>query len=655
MTLREIIMTRQSFKRLAILSTSLSALMLATGCGQTDSTSGNETPNVTPVEQGTDANTIVETPTRNAYFGDLHIHTKNSFDAFIFGTRVGPDDAYRFAKGETIPHAAGYDIKLEGPPLDFLAVTDHGEYLGIVPKMADPSSAIGQTETARAIFGEDAEDPRGSFLRVGGTIVSGEEIDEIYNRDEMDSVWAQTVEAAERHNEPGKFTAFSGYEFTAMRQITPDGDAPLTAANLHRNVIFRDGAPDRLFTTLDSTNPEDLWAWMESRRAEGLDVLAIPHNSNASNGEMFAAETYLGNALSADWAQTRMRNEPLIEISQLKGTSETHPSLSPNDEFAGFEQYEYFIGSQEKASINTGDFARTAIARGLELNAADGFNPYRFGFIGSSDTHVAAATLNEETHWGKFGTDGASAEARQSVPPNGATEWPAAAENTELLVGSQYSASGLAGVWAEANTREHIFDAMARKETFGTSGPRMRVRLFGGWDYTTEMLDAPDLLEQAYAGGVPMGGDLERGVDVSAPTFIAWAMQDAISAPLQRMQIIKVWTADGVASERIYDIACSGGAEPDATTRRCPDNGARVDASTCATEPGSGAAELKTVWQDPDFRAEEEATYYVRVLENPTCRWSSWDASRNGTPPNPALPEVLQERAWSSPVFYKPG
>ena len=644
-------MTYKRVKNLAALGAGLTAILLATGCGKSDPTSGTETPDPSPPAIANNAGEISENPMRNAYFGDLHVHTKNSFDAYIFGTRVGPDEAYKFAKGEAIPHAGGGQMQLTGPPLDFLAVTDHGEYLGIVPQMADPSSRIGQTETALAVFGEDAEDPRGSFLRVGLTIVSGEENEEIYDREVMDSVWASTVEAADRHNQPGTFTAFSGYEFTAMRQTGLPGAQ--SAANLHRNVIFRDGAPGRLFTTLDSTNPEDLWSWMDERRAEGIEVLAIPHNSNASNGEMFAAETYLGEPLTEDWTALRTRNEPLIEISQVKGTSEAHPSLSPNDEFSGFEQYEYFVGSQVKATVNKGDFARTALGRGLELNAADGINPYQFGFIGSSDTHLAAGSLREEDHWGKFGTDGSSPEARQSVPPAGANEWPAPEENTDLLVGSKYSASGLAGVWAEANTREHIFGAMVRKETFGTSGPRMRVRLFGGFGYDADMLTAPDLLEQAYAGGVPMGGDLVGSAETGAPTFIAWAMQDAISAPLQRIQIIKVWTTDGTANERIYDIACSGGADVDAATQRCPDNGARVNTATCATEAGSGAAELKTVWQDPDFTPGEEAIYYLRVLENPTCRWSTWDAVRNGTPPNPELPELVQERAWSSPVFYK--
>ena len=271
---------------------------------------------------------IAINPDKSAYFGDLHVHTANSFDAFIFGTRTGPDDAYRFAKGETIRHDGGYDIALEGPPLDFLAVTDHGEYIGIIPMMANPLTDLNKTATAQAIFGADATDPRSAFLAVGATIVSGDEIEDIYDREAMDNVWARTVAAAERHNQPGTFTTFSGYEFTAMRQLQlPSG--VLTAANLHRNVIFKDDAPSRLFTTLDSPNPEDLWNWMDTQRSDGREVLSIPHNSNASNGEMFAAESYLGNALTADYATQRMRNEPIVGNDAIerhvRNTSEPVP------------------------------------------------------------------------------------------------------------------------------------------------------------------------------------------------------------------------------------------------------------------------------------------------------------------------------------------
>ena len=598
---------------------------------------------------------IATNPDKNAYFGDLHIHTANSFDAFIFGTRTVPDDAYRFAKGETIAHDGGFDISLEGPPLDFLAVTDHGEYMGVIPAMANPLSKLNKTAAAQSIFGKDATDPRAAFLAVGVTIVSGEEVEDIYDRAYIDTVWSRTVEAAERHNEPGKFTTFAGYEFTAMRRL--DLGETLAAANLHRNVIFKDGAPERLFTTLDSTNPEDLWAWMDSQRESGRDVLAIPHNSNASNGEMFAVESYLGEALSKDWADLRARNEPLVEITQLKGTSETHPSLSPNDEHAGFEQYEYFIGSLEKASVNTGDFVRPTYGRGLEIEAREGFNPYKFGLIGSSDTHVSAATLVEENHWGKFPIDGAGPTGRLSVPANGAQDWGAELETDQQdlrqFSAIQYASSGLAGVWAESNTREAIFEAMARKETFGTSGPRMRVRLFAGFDYTDDMLNAPDMVTQAYARGVSMGGELIGNGE--APKFLAWAMQDALSVPLQRMQMIKVWTADGKAQERVYDIVCGGGTEPDRETQRCPDNGASVSLETCATKAGDGAVQMKTLWSDPEYEVGQEAVYYIRVLENPTCRWSTWDAIRNGTPPNPSVSATVQERAWTSPVFVKGG
>ena len=591
-------------------------------------------------------------PDKNAYFGDLHVHTKNSFDAYIFGTRSGPDEAYRFAKGETIHHDGGYDIKLAGPPLDFLAVTDHGEYLGVLRAMQQGTHPVSKTKTSKSIFGLFANDRRGAFLQVGATIVSGEEIEEIYDHELMDSVWAETVAATQRHYEPGKFTTFSGYEFTAMRQLDiPD---TLAAANLHRNVIFQGDAPNRLFTTLDSPNPEDLWGWMEAERAAGRDVLSIPHNSNASNGEMFAAETYNGQPLSADWSALRKRNEPIVEITQLKGTSETHPSLSPNDEFSGFEQYEYFIGSAVTASVNVGDFTRSAYGRGLELEAAEGFNPYEFGLIGSSDTHLSAATLVEENHWGKFPTDGESPETRLSVPPDGKKTWSNEDPDADprVLTASQFASSGLAGVWAEANTREALFAGMRAKETFGTSGPRMRVRLFAGLDYDEAMLGAPDMVSQAYTRGAPMGSELAVG-EGQAPTFLGWAMQDALSAPLQRMQMVKVSTLDGKARERIYDIACGSGEAPDPETRRCPDNGASVSVDTCETTQGAAAAELKTLWQDPDFTPGENAVYYIRVLENPTCRWSTWDAVRNGTPPNPDIEPTLQERAWTSPVFVK--
>jgi len=604
---------------------------------------------VADADQPTQVEKAIErTDTRNAYFGDLHVHTQNSFDAYIFNVRRTPDDAYRFAKGETIPHDAGYEIQLDGPPLDFLAVTDHGEYLGVVPFMNDPNHPLSKTLTAQRAFGEDATESAQTFRAIGTSFVAGQPIEEIRDQAHMNQIWAETINAAERHNQPGEFTAFAGYEFTAMTIVNQEQGS---AANLHRNVIFRNEAPDQVFSTLDSRNPEDLWEWMTDQRAEGIDSLAIPHNSNASNGEMFALETYDGDPLTEAYALTRLANEPLVEITQIKGTSETHPMFSPNDEWAGFEQYDVFVGSSAKSTVNEGDFVRPALSRGIALEQQLGANPYKFGFIGSSDTHIAAASLKEETHWGKFPTDGAAPQQRSSVPPDGYTSWENVPESTNyrILTGAKFSASGLVGVWAEANTREDLFDAMRRKETFGTSGPRMKVRLFAG-DYSDDILGAADLLDQAYAHGVPMGSEIEGG-DEASPNFVAWAIQDPGSAPLQRLQMVKVSAQNGAAQETVYDVACSGGETPDPETRRCPDNGATVDVSSCETTPGSGVGDLKALWSDPDYDPAQVSAYYVRVLENPTCRWSTWDAVRAGTPPNPDLEMTLQERAWSSPIW----
>ena len=582
----------------------VSALSLLSACQSPETPEQKSAPEPSP----TTAVKVEANPLKEAYFGDLHIHTKNSFDAFIFGTRATPDDAYRFAKGATIKNGAGADISLSGPPLDFLAVTDHGEYLGIVPAMRDSKSPISKTKTAKSIFGVTATNRRENFIKIGTTIVNGEEIEDIYDHAHMNNVWAETVAAAERHNKPGEFTTFAGYEFTAMTQVTD-----LAAANLHRNVIFKDEAPKQLFTTLDSTNPEDLWAWMNKQRAEGREVLAIPHNSNASNGQMFADVSYDGSPLPEGYGINRLRNEPLVEITQLKGTSEVHPSLSPNDEWADFEQYEYLIGSTDKSTPAKGSFVRPALGRGLGLK--NNLDP----------------------------------DNRQSTPPGKVKTWPAKATNkVDLISTPQYGASGLAGVWAEANTREDLFNAMQAKETFATSGPRIRVRMFAGNNYSPLLLAKPDLVKEAYAGGVPMGGKIKASEN--APDFIAWAMMDSAGTPLQRLQIIKV-TQKG---ERVFDVACANGKPVDPNTFRCSDNGARVDLSSCATNDSTGAAELKAIWQDPTYKQGESAAYYIRALENPKCRWSTWDAVRNGTPPNPDMKATLQDRAWGSPIWVTP-
>ena len=588
---------------------------------------------------------IERNPLRDAYYGDLHVHTKNSFDAYIFNTRTTPDDAYRFAKGEAIGAAKGVSVKLGGPPLDFLGVTDHAEYLGIVPLMDDETTRIGQTKIAREVFAAtDLRSARQAFLRVGRSFVLQEPIAELYDRGVMDSVWAQTVASADAHNEPGVFTTFNAYEFTSMRMVDDTN-----AANLHRNVVFKDAAPARIMSTLESNNPEDLWAWMDSERAAGREVMAIPHNSNASNGWMFDDVTFGGEPLSADYASTRMRNEPVVEMAQVKGTSEVHPALSPNDEFSDFEIYENFIGGTGKTTPTRGDFVRYALASGLKLAEDGKGNPFKFGFIGSSDTHLSAGSYSEDNHFGKFPAQSVGAAQRQSIPASGAKDWADNKNDTgQLLVSRQYAASGLAGVWAQSNTRADIFDAMARKETFATSGPRLKLRFFAG-DYQDDILSQADMIERAYGNGVAMGGQLEAPKD--APSFLAWAVQDPLSYPLERLQIIKVWNEGGAPMERVIDIACAGGGAP--VDGRCQNVGASVDISTCEVSKGKAAGEIKVQWADPNYKAGQSAAYYIRALEIPSCRWSTWDAVRNGTPPNPDLPTTVQDRVWSSPIWVE--
>ncbi|MGJ8558846.1 MAG: DUF3604 domain-containing protein [Litorimonas sp.] len=609
------------------------ALMALTGCNAAEQSTEPPAPVAQPAAE------IIRTPTKVALFGDLHIHTENSFDAYIFGTRASPDDAYAFARGRTIDNGAGTPITLSGPPLDFYSVTDHGEYLGVVKAMRTRGHPLSDTKTAKSIFAIFAQDRRTNFLRIGASVVQGVPIDDIYDRAHMGSVWSDTVAAADRHNAPGTFTTFAGYEFTSMVQVTDMG-----AANLHRNVIFKDRAPDRLFTTLDSPNPEDLWDWMDQQRTAGHELLSIPHNSNASNGMMFAQVQTDGSAMTPAYVAQRMRNEPLVEITQLKGTSETHPRLAPNDEWANFEQYRNLIGSNETSTVVPGSFIRNALAQGLDMEVSGLGNPYEFGVIGSSDSHLGAPSLSEKRHFGKFSHD-MDNDMRRSVPSDPRKGWAGQSyDEDDLVAAPQYGASGLAGVWADANTRDDIFDAMRARETFATSGPRLKVRMFMG-DYAPTDLIAADMLTRAYATGVPMGATVDR-----PGTVIAMGYADPDGEPLERLQIIAL-RADG--SEEIYDIACAGGAPIDPTTHRCQLPVGRVDLATCQSA-GAGSGELSAIWNDPNPSADRPAAYYLRVLERPKCRWSTWDALRAGTAPSPNMHAVIQDRAWSSAIWVKP-
>jgi hypothetical protein len=585
-------------------------------------------------------------PTKNAYFGDLHIHTKNSFDAYIFNVRTTPADVYKFALGENVRHPAGYDIMIAGDPLDFVAATDHGAYMGILPQMDNPDSPLSDLEVAKNMFGTDPTVIIGAFQTVGASVRSGVPLEGAYDRDIIDSTWQSAVATADKYYRPGELTTFAAYEFTAV--TSGRGADGFGGGNLHRNVFFADAAPDRLFSTLDSTNPEDLWDWMDEQRAQGRDSIAIPHNSNVSDGEMFAMTQTNGDMIDADYTTQRLRNEPIVEMTQVKGTSETHPELSPNDEFADFEIYDQLLASNIVSKVD-GSYVRQALARGLALEEQTGTNPYAFGMIGSSDSHVAGGAFDEKDYWSKVGIVDGTPEARGSVPPGGAKSWEgierdANAENWF----SRWSASGYAVAWAEENTRESIFSAMRNRETYATSGTRIKLRFFGG-DMTKDMLDAPDMVARGYSAGVPMGGVIS-GMD--APSFLAWAARDPRGGLLDRVQIIKAWhTADG-PQEAVYDMACSVGA-PDPVTHRCADNGADVDLSNCTPSTGAGAAELKAVWTDPNPLPGVAASYYVRVLENPSCRWSTWEALRAGVERHPDRPATIKERAYSSPIWTR--
>ena len=596
---------------------------------QLSSSSAPETTSVLPSGYNTE---------RNAYFGDLHVHTMYSFDAFIFGTTSSPDDAYEFAKGGTLTHPAGFDMSLD-TPLDFYGVSDHAFYLGVLRQMADPSTEISKHPAAAGMSTLGGSDDRGSkfgailaFMRSG----RGEEINDPSIRKEA---WDDIVASANRHNDPGNFTAFVAYEYTAS---TTD------SGNLHRNVIFRDDiAPELPFSRLDSSNPEDLWAWMDNNRANGIESLAIPHNSNGSNGSMFMLTDNAGRPIDDAYANLRMRNEPLVEITQVKGTSDTHPALSPNDEWADFEIMPFRIATSLYSEPN-GSYVRQAYLNGLKMQAEGGVNPYKLGVIGSSDTHNASYAGDEDDYWSKVGLRDADGVLRGSVP----LSEPRA--NGELYADTYFNtwgAAGLAGVWAEENTRAAIYDAFRRKETFGTSGTRMKVRFFAGNDLPE--LDDEDLIGKAYGGGVPMGGDLIANA-AENPSFIAWVAKDPNSASLQRLQIIKGWVEDGEAQELVFDVACSDGGSIDPTSHRCADNGAQVNLSNCSISEGLGAAELKARWQDPSYDPNQHAIYYVRALENPTCRWSTWDAIRAGVAPRSDLPATIQERIWSSPIWITP-
>ena len=643
------------------------------------------------IDKPASENSIPSNPDRIPLYGDLHVHTKYSFDAYIFGVTATPYDAYKYATGEAIKHPLGFDMKLR-EPLDFYAVTDHGFYMGMIENYADTSSEMSKKEWTKPMHNINRPEnvnveSLGERADLFSSVLSQAIVQpypywhpklwkawftnniqvalKSFDYDVHKSAWADVANAAEEFNDPGNFTTFIGYEFTTSTEVE--------GGNLHRNVIFNSSnAPIRPWTRIDSLNPEDLWTWMDSLRDKGVDSLAMPHNSNGSNGQMFEVETFRGNPISIEYAEKRMRNEPVVEMTQVKGTSDTHPLLSPDDEWADFEIMDKRVGSRPPTySMPQGGYVRDAYLRGLTLDWEGRGNPYKFGLIGSSDTHTGAGGFDEDNYWSKAGVLDGTDMSRGSVPLtqdridmlnqyadlyNQPISIQEIDGRTYADVGfDQWSASGLAVAWAEENTRDSIFQAFKRKETFATTGTRMALRFFAGFDMESIDLDSEDMVKNAYAKGVTMGADL-FSQDNQTPQFLVWAQRDKLGAPLQRVQIIKGWveSASGTPKEQIYDVACSDGLLVDPVTNRCPDNGARVNISDCSISNDVGAGELKTIWTDPDFDPTIKPFYYVRVLENPTCRWSTWDSIKAGVTPRPDLHQTIQERAWSSPIWYIP-
>jgi hypothetical protein len=570
------------------------------------------------------------------YWGDTHLHTANSTDAFQTGTyNADPDTAYRFAKGLPVLHTSLRTRVRIQRPLDFLVVSDHAEQLGLQAEVLKGNPILLGTTWGPALRAELQKNPRGGMRGMGAG-----------DRDQMtkdvqgtayrQGTWAGQVDAAERYNEPGKFTTFSGWEWT----VHPGGK------NLHR-VVFTsaDGATAKKFlpfTANDSQKPEDLWRWMEkTTMATGAQFIAIPHNSNLSGGLMFDMVDSDGRAITAEYARMRIRWEPVMEATQMKGTSEVHPELSPNDEFAEFEIRRKLLAGQPTPA-NKADYARSALMRGLEIEGKTGANPYKFGMIGAGDSHTGLSSPDENDFYGKLAMDALPQERWKPSAPVIFPAW-------------EMSSGGLAGVWATANTREALLAAFRRKEVYATTGPRIALRVFGGFSFAAADANAKDVASVGYSKGIPMGGDLSNAPAGKAPAFLIHAVKDPSSGNLDRVQVVKGWLdASGQTHEQVYDVVWSGQRKPDAKGK-LPAVGNTVDVKSATYTNTIGAAQLATVWTDPNFDRTQRAFYYVRVLEIPTPRHSVYDAVALGIDVSETKqPASIQERAYSSPIWYNP-
>lgn len=582
---------------------------------------------------------------RQVFWGDTHLHTNLSPDAAAGGNRsFGHDQAYRLAKGETVTAHNGLPVRLNRP-LDFLVVADHSEYMGLFPGLdaSDPrllATAVGKRW--HTMLNAGPEQRAEILVEFGAALGAGEDL---INSDPFrKSVWDTVVAKAEAHNQPGVFTAFIGYEWSSGRG----------GGNMHRVVIFRDGAERTStiipFSSFDNNRPRALWRFMRNyEQTTGGGVLAIPHNPNTSAGLMLRPADSDGNPMTPEYAAERARWEPLLEVTQFKGDSETHPYVSPADEFADYESWDRFAAfstDPHQDAMFAGEYARPALRTGLALGAQLGVNPLQFGMIGSTDSHTGIASGDEDNFWGKFTWHEANPtralERFVNIPDITQMEW-------------EMAASGYAAVWAEANTRGAVFDALRRREAYATTGPRMTVRLFGGWEFTPADLDRPDWVAWGYGHGVPMGGELGQRGDAAAPAFLVSALKDPRGANLDRVQVVKGWLdGAGATHERVFDVALSDGRRVSRRTGKAPPVGSTVDVADASYRNTIGATELSTVWTDPDFDPLQPAFYYVRVIEIPTPRWTAYDAKFFGTEMPPEVPMVTQERAYTSPIWYVP-
>ncbi|MCI0540745.1 MAG: DUF3604 domain-containing protein [Verrucomicrobiales bacterium] len=581
-------------------------------------------------------------PTR-VFWGDQHVHTGWSADAGGFGCSLGPEEALRFARGDEVKSSLGEPVKLSRP-LDWVAITDHSDGAGTIFEIKAGNPELMKNPQIKKWH---------DMMNEGKGVEAASEIIVAQSNKRLPAemkdprlamtVWKKNTAIMEKYNEPGRFTALIGYEWTSN---AGGGD------NLHRNVIYRDGkaladlaVP---MTTFDSENPEDLWKWMDGwEKKNGGSLLAIPHNGNLSNGKMFALSTFLGNPLTREWAEARAKWEPMYEITQIKGDGETHPSLSPTDEFAGFEKWDTgnLVGVSKKPGMIEREYARQALKEGLKLEEKLGVNPFKYGFVSGTDTHTGLTTAEEDNFFGKHTGVEPSAHRWEHVVIK---------SRGNQILGWQMAAAGYTGVWATENTREAIWDAFKRKEAYSTTGPRISVRFFGGWDFEPKDAQTRMPAEAGYAKGVPMGGDLTKAPSGKSPTFLVGALKDPLSGNLDRYQIIKAWMdASGALHEKVYDVVWSGDRKPGADGK-LPAVGNTVDVENANWSNTIGSPELIAVWKDPDFDPALRAVYYGRVIEIPTPRWTAYEAKRFKLNLPKEVPMTIQERAYTSPIWYTP-